>query len=126
MTGITDPVALRHDLAGFIGRARGPLPVTEADMHERLARLIASAGYAAEPGTAPGADQGTGFLVEGGIAVEVDAARSVSELEQQVRQRLSSRTITGILVVTTRAQHCGLPPSIDGWPVRVLWEPGGF
>lgn len=93
---------------------------TEATLQAALADRFAAAGLAFErevplsPGDRPD------FLV-GGIAVEVKVDGGATALIRQIHRYAQHDRVDAILVVTTRAAHRGLPPELNGKPVRVAY-----
>lgn len=59
------------------------------------------------------------FMVSG-VAVEVKVGGSLAALTRQVHRYAAHDTVTGVLVVTTRWYHGGLPETLHGKPIGVL------
>lgn len=64
------------------------------------------------------------FLVEGlGLEVKIDG--SLSQVTRQLHRYAQSERVAEIFLVTTRSKHRGMPPTLNGKPVRVLHLLGG-
>lgn len=61
------------------------------------------------------------FLVEGGIGIEVKIDGSVEELGRQVLRYLLHERVQEVVVVTTRATHRDLPPTLEGKRITVVY-----
>lgn len=55
-----------------------------------------------------------------GVAIEVKIGGSLSDLTRQLARYAESERVTGLVVVTTKAQHCRLPPTLSGKPIAVV------
>jgi hypothetical protein len=114
------------ELARTISRRAGELRfTTEPDLQAGTGALLAAEGFTARPQARLGPLERLDFLVDG-IAVELKVRGTASELERQVTRYLSHEEVRGVLVVTNRARHRGLPREINGKPVWVVWIAGAF
>lgn len=66
------------------------------------------------------------LLVDGCIAVEVKVAGSRAAVERQLRRYAAIEHVTGLVLVTTVAQHRTIGPTIGGKPLVVVPIIGGL
>lgn len=112
-------------IAAAIGRGRRTLRyTTERNLQDALVALFAAAEIPAEREHRLSGTDRPDFLI-GGVAVEVKIKGSSAELERQIRRYAAYPEVTGIVVVTNRARHRGMPAQIDGKPVQVVFLSAG-
>jgi hypothetical protein len=120
------PEVTLTELARAISRRSGELRfATERDLQAGVAALLAAEGFTAEPQPRLSPLERPDFLVDG-VAVELKVKGGAAELERQVARYLGHDQVGGVLVITNRARHRGLPGQINGKPVWVMWIPGAF
>ena len=120
------PEVTLTELARAISRRSGELRfATERDLQDGVAALLAAEGFTAEPQARLSPLDRPDFLVDG-VAVELKVKGGAAELERQVGRYLGHDEVMGVLVITNRARHRGLPRQINGKPVWVMWIPGAF
>lgn len=56
-----------------------------------------------------------------GIAVEVKVQGGVGQVTRQLMRYADDPRVGGVLLITTRAAHRGLPETMRGKPVACLW-----
>jgi hypothetical protein len=93
-------------------------PATEADLRDSLAVVLTEAGVRFDREYPMGETGRPDFFVDG-VVIEVKARGGRSDLVRQVMRYAEHPMVTGILVVTTRAQH-QLPDTMRGKPARLL------
>jgi hypothetical protein len=114
------------EVAAAIGRqARTLRYTTERELQDALAVLFAAGGLEADRERPLGVADRPDFLAAGGVAVEVKVKGSPAELARQIRRYAAYPAVTGIVVVTNRARHRGMPAEIDGKPVQVVFLSAG-
>lgn len=120
------PEVTLAELARAISRRSGELRfATERDLQAGVAALLADEGFTADPQVRLSPLDRPDFLVDG-VAVELKVKGGAPELERQVARYLGYDEVAGVLVITNRARHRGLPREINGKPVWVIWIPGAF
>jgi hypothetical protein len=120
------PEVTLTELARAISRRSGELRfATERDLQAGVATLLAAEEFTAEPQVRHSPLDRPDFLVDG-VAVELKVKGGAAELERQVTRYLGHDQVIGVLVITNRARHRGLPRQINGKPVWVIWIPGAF
>jgi hypothetical protein len=60
------------------------------------------------------------------IAIETKVKDSLVAVTRQVHRYLQDPALSGLILITTRSAHRGLPRTINGKPVRVLWLSGAM
>lgn len=91
----------------------------EADLQEGVAEALGAAGLPARREVAlPGQDRLD--LLVGGVAVEVKVAGSPTTVLAQLLRYAAHHQVQELVLVTTRASHRTLPPTVGGKPLAVL------
>lgn len=88
------------------------------DALEPLIRASFPSGMTREAILGPG--DVVDFLVED-VAVEVKVDGSPMEVTRQLHRYAGHDAVAALVLVTTRAKHRGLPPTLRGKPVAVAW-----
>jgi hypothetical protein len=96
----------------------------EDELQQGLADALTDAGWEVEREVRLDRFSRIDLLI-GRIGIEVKVASTAAEVERQVRRYLETRLLDGIVVVTSRVRHLGLPANIDGRPVEVVTLAGG-
>lgn len=98
---------------------------TELDMQDDLDSLLSAAKQDYTREWIIGAGR-LDFHLANGIGIECKIAQSPDTVMRQVRSYLEHDSVTGILVVTSKASHRAIPRSLNNKPVRVHWVAGSF
>ena len=95
----------------------------EADLQQRMEAAFTAAGFLFDREVNLDGDRHNriDFLMAGGLGVEVKAGKSSSTMDvtRQLLRYTHARAVTGLLLVTTRALHAGVPRELGGKPVDV-------
>jgi hypothetical protein len=97
----------------------------ERQLHEALAGALAKHGITAAREVPLNAHDRIDLLV-GRIGVEVKIAGVTTRVLGQLQRYAHSDKIDALVLVTTRARHLRLPPTVGGKPLAVASLLGGF
>lgn len=111
-------VSMLHALHGFLAQFRFNY-ASESDLQQGISQALAVYAHRVEREFQLGDLGRLDFLIDGQIVIETKIGGSAAELMRQVSRYAQSDSITGILVITDRANH-RLPQAFNGKPVRVL------
>lgn len=124
LTGHAEVSTFAEALARVIHNARGRLLFgTEAQLQQACAELFAAERFDAAAQQQLGPGERPDFMI-GGLAVELKVKGTADALTRQLRRYAAHDEVRGIVVVTSRARHRGIPREISGKPVRVVWLSG--
>jgi hypothetical protein len=59
-------------------------------------------------------------LMVDGFGVEVKVAGATRSLRAQVERYVEHDDVEGVVIVTSRTMHLGIPPFLNGKPIRIL------
>lgn len=119
MNAVTDLRRMRDCLALFrFNYSR------EDDLQRGIEQVLTTSGFSVEREVRLDDYGRLDFLVNGCIAIETKIDGSAAALMRQVSRYAQCPIVTGILVVTDRANH-RMPPAFNGKPVFVHSLLGG-
>lgn len=95
---------------------------TEAAFQQAVELRLSIAGMAYEREARLSARDRIDFLVDGGIGVELKVNGATNDVMRQLLRYAESDKISALVLVTTRALHQAMPPSMNGKPVRVHFQ----
>lgn len=115
-----DPAKLGELLYAAL-EAHRPAAYSERALCDGIERAILGLGLTFEREFALNGRDRPDFMVGRApvIAIEVKIKGSLAELMRQVARYAEAPDVSGILVLTTRSAHGGLPPTLGGKPVAV-------
>lgn len=92
---------------------------TEDDLQAAISEVMTKAGieHVRELAIAGGR---VDLCVQGRVGVEVKIAGSPAEVQRQIGRYLAGDDLDGLVLVTSRVRHLGLPDEIHGKPVEVV------
>ncbi len=95
--------------------------VSEAELQEAIARLLAEASIPFKREVVLSREDRIDFMVDGGLGIEVKIGGSGAALARQAYRYAEHAEISSLLLVTSRMQHGAIiPAEMSGKPVRVL------
>ena len=101
--------------------AAKPLPRSpESRLQNAIAEELADHGVTFSPEVCIAPGSVVDFLVDDRIAMEVKVDGSLSDVTRQLHRYAQSDRVEEVLLVTTRARHAEMPPTLGRKPVRVL------
>ena len=95
----------------------------ETRLHDAIEQVLADSEIAAVREARLTSAERIDFLA-GRVGIEVKIAGRAPDVLRQLRRYAASPDIDGLVLVTTRARHRGMPREIGGKPVRVVWLSG--
>lgn len=110
-------------LAALIAQYRYPFQ-SEAVLQESIATMLRANDVEFEREVRLGAHGRLDFLADG-IAVEVKIHDPLSKVLRQLHRYAQHDQVQAIVLVTTKAHHGRMPPSLNGKPLRVASLLGG-
>ncbi|QDE83274.1 hypothetical protein [Myxococcus xanthus] len=99
--------------------------VGEAQLQQALAQVFTEAELPFQREVVLG-DAGRIDFMVGALGVEVKVEGSVSAVTRQILDYAEREEVHGLLLVTTRSHHDGMPAQMRGKPVRVAVLRGGL
>jgi hypothetical protein len=90
----------------------------EKQLQAALADVLAASGISARREVRIGPRDRIDLLYEG-VGIEVKIASSTPVVMRQVRRYCESPEIQALILVSDRARHLKMPPTVKGKPVRV-------
>lgn len=100
--------------------------VNEAQLQEALATVVAGDGLQLRREARLATGDRLDLLVGDGLAVEVKMKGGLSEVTRQLMRYAEQPEVLELLLVTTRAGHLALPPTMRNKPLRVVLLQGGL
>jgi hypothetical protein len=97
----------------------------EAQLQSALEQVLAGAGVSFHREVTLGEAGRIDFLL-GHLGLEVKVEGSISAVTRQLLDYAEREEVHGLLLVTTRSHHDGLPAHLRGKPVRVAVLRGGL
>lgn len=91
----------------------------EDELQESLAATLCDLGFDAEREQTLG-DAGTIDILIGRVGIEVKVGQSIATVIRQLARYAKSGLVDGLVLVTNRASHRRVPPSIGDVPVTVV------
>lgn len=101
-------------------RTLRPQTTSEKDLQAALWNQLKRSFPSATRETVLGPGDQVDFLVQD-VAVEVKVDGSPMEVMRQLQRYAMHEQVAAVVLVTTRAKHRGLPPTLRGKPVLVAW-----
>lgn len=92
----------------------------EEDVQIGIAELLNGVGVEFKREARLGVRDRIDFLAAEGVGIEVKVAGTVSDLGMQALRYVAHERVKALVVVTTRARHTFLPPTLQGKPVHVV------
>jgi hypothetical protein len=111
--------ALAELLSNYRFRAEG-----EHMLQDGIAEALSLEGVSSVREHRMESDQPDFWLPEDRIAIEVKVGGGMASVMRQVDRYCQNSDVTGVLLVTTRMSHRGMPRSLHGKPIRILWVGG--
>lgn len=115
-------IFLREGVGTAIGR-RAYLPESEKDYGDAIAKALTEARIPFER-EFPLGNKAVDFMISG-LAVELKTKGGLSEITRQISGYLEHDSVIGLLLVSTRMQHSGIPFAMSGKPCWYMRTKGG-
>lgn len=106
--------------ADVICRSATPTICSEEDLQAWLGELFEQHGFRARQEVQLSASDRVDFLVDG-TAIECKVGGSQAAALRQLQRYAESDQVEDLLLVSTRRMHTGLPTTIRGKPLQVVW-----
>jgi hypothetical protein len=92
----------------------------EKDLQDRIAAALTTGGieHLREYNLTP---RDRVDLMAGRVAVELKVAGDSGSVRRQLTRYANSDEVDALVLVTTRARHRNLPPTLNGKPLFVVW-----
>lgn len=92
---------------------------TELQMQDDVEQILLSIGIA--PNREHQLSNGIVDFFTDGTAIECKVDRGLAEVMRQCRGYLNDRSVTGLILVTSRHTHRTMPSTLAGKPIRTVW-----
>lgn len=113
--------AVRRCLAAFLFHF-----TNEKELQQGIETALLGGGFAIRREVHLAVGDVPDFIVAPGVCVEVKIAGGLSALTRQLHRYAQHAEVESILVVTSKATHCGVPALLNGKPVVALLLRGGL
>lgn len=119
------PTVALEAVAGVVERVTFRV-TREAELQAGIAEALARARYPYQAEARLSDADRVDFLVFGRVALEAKVDGSRADVLRQCQRYARAAKVASVLLVTTRAQHRGLPEALNGKPLRVVYLPSAI